>query len=84
MALKFYTSTREGLKLKVKKFLGITPTFVRYRRKTGRGIMESRIHMNITRTNIKNMLLANMVINQRILMINLVSHITGKYRDSVN
>ena len=28
MALKFYTSMRGGLKLKAKKFLGITPTFV--------------------------------------------------------
>ena len=26
--LKFYTSESKGLKLKVKKFLGLTPTFV--------------------------------------------------------
>ena len=28
MALKFYTSVAKGLKLKVRKFLGIIPTFV--------------------------------------------------------
>ena len=36
--LKFYTSVVKGLKLKVRKFLGLIPTFVLFTgKKTGRG-----------------------------------------------
>ena len=28
MTLQFYTNVEKGLKLKVRKFLGVTPTFV--------------------------------------------------------
>ena len=40
MNLKFYTSATKGLKLKVRKFLGLIPTFVEVtgeKLKTGRG-----------------------------------------------
>ena len=37
MALKFHTSEEKGLKLKARKFWGLTPVSRSYRRKTGRG-----------------------------------------------
>ena len=37
MTLKFYTSLAKGLKLKVKHFWQLSPTFVEVTRKTGRG-----------------------------------------------
>ena len=44
MALKFYTSVAKGLKLKVRKFLGLTSTFVEITREKLIGSVFAPIH----------------------------------------